>query len=245
MDYEAYVAQVDAHGTALAAAAERCGLPAAVPTCPEWDVRALLDHVGMVHRWATAHVRDGGSGTQPPLEHAPEEGVLDWFRAGHAALVETLNRTAPDAPCWAFLAGAPRTASFWARRQAHETAVHRADAEAALGVGSEFDAKFALDGIAELLEGFFGRPGGRLIAHPPFTMRIAPSDAELSWLVAVRPDGREITRNGTGPADCTLSGASADLYLHLWNRIPSAPVGADGDSAVLDRWRELACVSWS
>jgi uncharacterized protein (TIGR03083 family) len=244
MDYEAYVAQLEAHGTALADAATLAGLATAVPTCPPWDVRALLDHTGMVHRWAAGHVRAAGQG-QPELEHAPADGVLDWFRDGHAALVRTLRDTAPDQPCWAFLAGAPKTASFWARRQAHETAMHRADAESAIGRTPAYDTAFAIDGLAELLEGFYGRRGGSLLADPPFTLRVAPSDADPSWLVAVHPDHREITRDGAGPADCTLSGAAVDLYLGLWNRGPVAPVVIDGDQTIMDRWRELARVTWS
>jgi len=37
--------------------ADQAGLEAAVPSCPEWDVAALLSHQGMVHRWAAANLR--------------------------------------------------------------------------------------------------------------------------------------------------------------------------------------------
>src|SRR5262249_53658636 len=50
-----------------------------------------------------------------------------WFREGHAALVQALSVAGPDLNCWAFLA-APSPLAFWARRQAHETAIHRVDA---------------------------------------------------------------------------------------------------------------------
>jgi uncharacterized protein (TIGR03083 family) len=245
MDYDAYLGELDTHGRALAIAVQRAGLDAPVPTCPEWDARALVDHVGMVHRWAAAHVRDAAQGARPELEHAPADGVLDWFRDGHAALVRTLRASGPDQPCWAFLAGAPKTATFWARRQAHETAIHRADAESATGSMPAFDPAFALDGIGELLEGFYGRPGGTLRCDPPFTLRVAPTDADLSWHVTVGPDGREIVRDGAGEVDCTLSGPAPDLYLQLWNRAPANPVTVTGDRSVVGRWRELARVSWS
>jgi hypothetical protein len=108
-----------------------------------------------------------------------------------------------------------------------------------------FDPAFALDGIAELLEGFYGRRGGRLLADRPFTLRVAPSDADVSWLVAVQSDHREITRNGVARADCTLSGPAPDLYLQLWNRASIAPTVVEGDATVLEQWRELARIAWS
>lgn len=43
--------------------------------------------------------------------------------------------------------GVPATSprAFWARRQAHETAIHRADAESALATVPEWNAAFAAD----------------------------------------------------------------------------------------------------
>jgi uncharacterized protein (TIGR03083 family) len=184
-------------------------------------------------------VTSPNSSTRLPTACSP------WFRDGHRALLDTLRATASDQPSWAFLAGADKTASFWARRQAHETAIHRADAESACGSIPSFDPDFALDGIAELLEGFYGRRGGRLVADPGCTLRIAPSDADVSWLVAVRPDGREITRDGRGAADATVSGSSPDLYLHLWNREPTTPVAVDGDPAIPQLWKQRAVIEWS
>lgn len=244
MDYAAYLDELTRAGTELADAAADAALDAAVPTCPEWDVRALLDHTGMIHRWAAANVRNGADRGAPYLENAPADGVLEWFRDGHAALVQTLRDTDPDAPCWAFLAGAPSTATFWARRQAHETSIHRADAESARGVVPSVDPAFALDGIAELLEGFYGRRGGRLYSNPPFSLRVAPSDADASWLVTVAAEDRTVSRAGAGSADCTVSGSSPDLYLQLWNRNPATAVTVAGDPTVLERWKELARVSW-
>jgi hypothetical protein len=48
---------------------------------------------------------------------------------------------------------------MWARRQAHEAAVHRVDAQRAAGAARPggVDAGFAADGLDELLLGLFGR----------------------------------------------------------------------------------------
>src|SRR6204780_1534249 len=60
--------------------------------------------------------------------------------------------------CCGFL-DAPSPLAFWARRQAHEPAIHRADAESAAGDVTPFPAVFAADGIDELLVCFASRGG--------------------------------------------------------------------------------------
>src|SRR5262249_60086760 len=80
---------------------------------------------------------------------------------------------------WTFLE-APSPVAFWARRQAHETAIHRVDADQAAagagkaGGGAPFTPRFAADGIDELIMGFVGRnakrgswdgPAGSLAIH--------------------------------------------------------------------------------
>ena len=60
------------------------------------------------------------------------------------------GREAGSDPVWTFTGSRP--ASFWARRMAHETAVHRADAEITVGRQPEIDADIAVDGIDEWLE---------------------------------------------------------------------------------------------
>jgi uncharacterized protein (TIGR03083 family) len=63
--------------------------------------------------------------------------LLGWFRDGHAELVRALRSADPRLSCWTFLP-APSSLAFWARRQAHETAIHRADAESAAGPVTRF-----------------------------------------------------------------------------------------------------------
>ncbi len=147
-------------GALLADAAGRAGLDAAVPPCPPWLVKDLLRHTGYIHRWAARHVTecpgqvlDGPPEAEILRAAAPDPELLDWFRAGHAALVAALTTADPDLECATFMP-APSPLAFWARRQAHETAIHRADAESAAGVMPEYAPDFAADGIDELITGF-------------------------------------------------------------------------------------------
>jgi len=137
-----YVLALRRQGELLAGAAQRAGLATAVPSCPGWAVRDLLKHTGYVHRWATGFVAEGlaspaGASEQEILGQGPADAELpEWFREGHAALVRALGAAGPDTNCWAFLA-APSPLAFWARRQAHETAIHRVDAERAAGAAGQ------------------------------------------------------------------------------------------------------------
>src|ERR1700752_1604641 len=63
-DVPGYIGALRGEGELLAAAAERAGMGAPVPSCPGWAVRDLLKHTGYVHRWATGIVA-GGLGRPP------------------------------------------------------------------------------------------------------------------------------------------------------------------------------------
>jgi uncharacterized protein (TIGR03083 family) len=245
MEIAEHIAALEREGHALAGAAERAGLDAAVPTCPEWTVRDVLGHIGGVHRWATAHVAqtpDADADANAPLAEPPGEGLLDWYAAGHATLVKALRRAPDDLQCWTFMP-APTPLAFWARRQAHETAIHRADADAAVGQPSTYDPAFAADGIDELLMSFFARPRGRLVADPPVRLQVSPVDRDERWHVTVLPDKREM-RRGEEAAECTVRGSASDLYLYLWNRPPVETPEAAGNARALELWRDLAQIRW-
>jgi hypothetical protein len=70
--------------------------------------------------------------------------LIDWFREGHTRLVHTLVSAPPDLDCFTFLA-APSPLAMWARRQAHETAMHRVDAESPGSTITKFHPAFAAD----------------------------------------------------------------------------------------------------
>ncbi|MEV5633359.1 maleylpyruvate isomerase family mycothiol-dependent enzyme [Micromonospora tulbaghiae] len=244
-----HIAALDEEGVRLAAAAGRAGLDAHVPTCPGWQVRDLLHHVGGVHRWAMAHVITGRRQPYSTREEAEffavvdDDELLDWFREGHRALVDTLAAADESVECWTFLP-APSPLAFWARRQAHETAVHRADAESAVSTVPYWDPSFAADGIDELLNGFFGRPGGRLVADPPLSMALVPTDVDAGWTFYIEPAGRRLVA-GEMPAQLTVVGPASELYLLLWNRSGTERLDLRGDAAVLDLWRTRATVTWN
>jgi uncharacterized protein (TIGR03083 family) len=252
MDVAAHVASLRADGERLAEAAEAAGLDAPVPTCAEWKVRDLVHHAGGVHRWATFYVTRGHDRPTTAEEDDQLFGVvadpelLPWFRDGHAGLVAALERADAGLRCWTFLPAAESPLHFWARRQAHETHIHRVDAEAAAGWPSGCQRDLGADGIDELLNGFLARRRGRLVSDPPLALGVRATDADAAWTIRVEPDRRVTTAGITNP-DCLLQGPAGDLYHYLWNRLPidSPAVEVTGDRRVVRLWRERATITWS
>ena len=217
-DVPGYIAALRREGDLLAAAAERAGMGAGVPACPGWAVRDLLKHTGYVHRWATGYVT-GGPGHRADSESEEEilsqgpgdAGLPGWFREGHAALVRALSEAKPGLDTWAFLP-APSPLAFWSRRQAHETAIHRADAEQAAGrtSASVFEPDFAADGVDELLMGFLARSitRGR---GPSLSGSLAVHAGDgADWLIAGGAAEPGVSR-GAGAAQCDVTGPPGEL----------------------------------
>lgn len=246
MDIPDHLASLSADGRSLASAARQAGPDAPVPSCPGWRVRDLLRHTGAVHRWATAFVAEGHRAFRPVDEESDLDGdaLLDWFTEGHGRLVHALHSAPAGLECWTFLP-APSPLAFWARRQAHETAVHRVDAESAGGgTPALVPPGLAADGIDELLAGFHARARSRVRSAAPRTLRVKAVDTEAAWTVRLSDEPPRTVRGGdtSGPADCTLSGTAEALYLALWNRAPLSSVDISGDAGVAALWAENSAV---
>ncbi|MFI0899592.1 maleylpyruvate isomerase family mycothiol-dependent enzyme [Streptomyces sp. NPDC020983] len=242
-----HIAHLRREGELLADAAAEAGEHAVVPTCPGWTAGDLVRHTSTFHRWAARIVGERLPGPVPedPMPAEPVgEALLPWFLEGHGGLVRTLLAAGRETECWTFLP-APSPVAFWARRQAHETAVHRVDAESARGgTLSAFDPAFAADGIDELLTGFHARPRSRVRTGRPRVLRVRPADADAVWTVRLSADAPPRTeRNADGPADCELAGPAQDLYLMLWNRLPLDAVPLTGDAGLAALWRESSAIT--
>ncbi len=181
-----------------------------------------------------------------------DAGLLDWFREGHAALVDTLTGAPADLECWSFLPS-PSPLAFWARRQAHETAIHRHDADAAAGApGPAVDPALALDGIDELVRGFMTRSRATLRSDRPRTLQVRTTDSADgadgagSWRLTITQEPPTVTTDERPePADLTLTGPAHELYLLLWNRLPAEQareVEATGDRDLLALWNDAATI---
>ncbi len=254
MEVTAHIEALRREGELLAVAVDATDPGAAVPTCPEWTMRDLVRHLGGVHRWATGYVAEGrtevwGVGLDDVVGTWPEDAALaDWLRQGCAVLADALAAAPDDLRCWTFLP-APSPRAMWARRQAHETAIHRVDAQltarTALG---PFGPAFAADGVDELLTCFVPRRSTKLAADVPASFAVQCTDADAAWVVSIGPRG-VTTSAGPVPvgsaADCSVRGTAADLYLALWNRAGPEGLAVDGDGDVLGLFLDTVHVRWS
>ena len=222
-----------------------------VPACPGWTLRNLATHVGRAHRWA-AEITATRSAEFIPFRSVPDGKFPDdplaqpaWLTGGAQRVIAAVRAAGAD-PVWAF--GSPQPASFWARRMAHETALHRADAELAAGREPAFTPALAADAIDEwitFLSGpLYDRPDPRLQALPEgHSLHVHATDAELAgtgeWLVRHGRSAIEVSR-GHARADVALRGQAARLLLVLTRRVPpdDPAVQVLGDRAVLSRWLE-------
>ena len=241
VETDSLIAHLVDEGVRLASAAGAAGWESPVPRT-DWTVRDLVTHVGGVHRWAADVIRTGAADLTTPLGLAvgqgpPDEELLGWYREGHEALVAALREAPPDLEAGTFLP-APSPRNFWARRQAHETAIHRADADAACGVAAVFDPDFAQDGIAELLQGFAARQHGPELGD---TLTLRCTDGP-SWVVDL--SGERVTAAPMPEVERgDVSGSSSDVYLWTWNRDSSALV--DETLPAVEWWRDAVTVTWS
>ena len=251
LEFDQYVDALQAEGDRFAAIVTTTDPDGPIATCPEWSMRALVHHLGEVHRWATAVV--AGAVAKPSAMSEDFLGVLPeddqlatWFTEGHARLVDTLLAAPQELECFVFLADPPSPLLFWARRQLHETEMHRIDAESASGTCTGVTDVVAADGIDEMLTGFAPRRSTPLHCDEPVSLLITTDDIDGAWRMSIGTGTPRTERvDGTVDADCSVSGAASDLYLALWNRAGTERLDISGDRTVLDLFRDNVRVRWS
>jgi uncharacterized protein (TIGR03083 family) len=242
---ERYYAEIEASTETLAGLVHGADLTRQVPTCPEWTLRQLATHVGRAQRWA-AEIAGTRSEEFIPFRQVPDGRIPDdpalhapWLRAGAARVIEAVREAGSDR-VWAF--DGLRPASFWARRMAHETAVHRADAQITVGREPEFEPDLAADAIDEWL-GFMsgiGASDARVNALPDgavLHVHVTDEGSGGEWLV--RRAGNAVTvEPGHGKGDVAVRGPAGRLLLVLLRRVPpdDPQVEVLGDAALLTSW---------
>ncbi|MDX3066288.1 MULTISPECIES: maleylpyruvate isomerase family mycothiol-dependent enzyme [Streptomyces] len=235
----------------LRAAVDGADLTARVPGCPDWSLRELVVHVGGAHRWAGEIVRTR-SAVELPDEWVPDaEGPSGgdpaalgaWLAEGAAATVAALREAGPDTAVWTW-AGERRTA-FWARRMAHETAVHRADAALTTGAAYEVAPDLAADTVTEWLQivSFAqqsGDPEAAELRGAGKSLHLHATDVPgAEWLIEFDEDGFT-WRHAHERATVALRGPLTELMLAFNRRQKPDEGGLEvlGDSGLLDFWLE-------
>ena len=230
--YAELVAFVRSEGEAIVSAS-RQDAGAVVPTCPEWTIADLCAHVGSIYGYV-AHIVSERLTSASDVRPEPADGadMVEWLESQLDELVTALSGCEADTPMWNW-SGEPYVAAFWARRTAHESAIHRYDAQRAFGIAQPVDADLAADGLDEFIDLLLPI----VVAHHGFELPAATYALESvehdRWLVRTGDGGSGRAEPDTA-ADVTARGTSSALLLALNNRVPWTSLEVEGNAALLD-----------
>jgi uncharacterized protein (TIGR03083 family) len=231
--YAELVDAIRVQGAALRESAVQAGPDLPVATCPDWRVHDLIAHLGGVHDF----ILQATHGEQPVFDSSSGSwaDVLDRWDRVFRALVQRMSNAHADEQVWA-PPGTPPVLRSWARRAAHETAIHRLDADSAVKDLKTlvFGTEFAADGIDEFLGTLLpGTSAGR----PPTTAGTVlyhAADAGCVWQLRLDVGQpmvtTELTDSGVD-ADVNVVGTADAVYRAVWGRPSTAVV--TGDRSIL------------
>jgi uncharacterized protein (TIGR03083 family) len=240
MEHGDFVRAIRREGGALEDATRTAGIDAGVVSCPDWTIADLLAHVGLIHHWVADIVR---ARPADPVDHwrqhdpPPPVARMEWFATGCAALADGLAAAPPHDVVWTWTPD--RRVGFWSRRMAHELAIHRWDAQTAIGETQPIERELAVDGIQETFDILPVRTAANPMRGDGETIHLHCTDGEGEWLIRLAPTGVEVTREHAKGDVAARAGAS-DLLLLMWGRLAPDAVDTFGDAALLARWQELA-----
>lgn len=206
-----------------------------VPFCPGWKGVDLIGHMGAVWRRAGQALEIGEIRDRSDAPELSGTAMIEWATTQGEHLRAMARDCDPAAPCRAF--GKTVTKAFWLRRQALEVVVHLADLELALGAPVSLDDAIGVEGIAEFAD--FVIP--RVFSHSPGSwsgevVSLRP-DGARAFTLQLGPEGA-LEENATDPADLTISGAGAAIYLWCAGRGSLDALMLSGDHSLATRWRE-------
>ena len=257
MDYIGHFVREVAVFEAAGRAAAGIEIAPAVPSCPGWVVTDLILHLGMVHRFVACiigermqeppsrddrpwlELTEEWTGWLPP-GRAPQRspvpaGLLGWFHAGAADLQERFRAADPDEQVWTW--SADHSVGFWQQMQAIEAAVHRWDAQNALGAAQPLDADLAAYASGQTFEVM--APMRRTVGKAPpgqgERFSFQRTDGPGTWVVQFDGDA-VLPGTPDGDYDIQVSGTASDLALFLWQRAMTGQLDVQGETSLLSRY---------
>jgi uncharacterized protein (TIGR03083 family) len=236
--------RADYQRLASVASMSEAALEFKVPTCPDWTVNDLVDHVAHVYLHKVECMRHNASPDPWPAPGLDQGPRLDLLHRGFRELSAEFAARGPSTPAKTWFDD-DQTVGFWMRRMAHETVIHRIDAELAAGVPSEpVPDELALDGIDEILDLFLAWPSTKwteefeAVLEPKVAGSLGVSAGDKRWLVSWQPSGLVTVQPGGGEADAEISGSPEAVLRWLWRR-SDEPLAVTGDETKVEQLRRL------
>ncbi|MGI5451146.1 maleylpyruvate isomerase N-terminal domain-containing protein [Streptomyces sp. CA-243310] len=255
LEFPVLLRLIDERSTAFrAAVASAPSLDVQVPTCPEWTLFDLAQHIGEGRRDWAATVAAGPASAKSVAEGAPaapreREALLAWLAESTEQLLDALREAGPDRGCWAWweTLQSPHTSGAVARHQLQQLAVHTYDAQITVGAPQPLPVEVALDGVDEFLSTCVTTTSAW--PHEPAVIDFHASEGR-SWRLSLSADGARSARlpdPGTDPAgaagqdpDATTAflsarGTAGELVFILYDRIPIESLKLDGDRRIFEQ----------
>lgn len=238
---------MDERSTAFqAAVAAASSLDVRVPTCPEWTLFDLVQHLGEGrHKWAATVAvgpADAPAAVSVPVAPREREALLAWFAASMRELLDALREAGPDRGCWTWwgTSQSPQTSGAVARHQLQQLAVHTYDAQIAVGAPQPLSSEVALDGVDEFLTTCCATAAPW--PHKPAVVDYHAAEGQ-SWRLWLSADGARTARLASGDAavqdleaaDVTAWGAANELVMFFYGRITMESLRIAGDRGIFDQ----------
>ena len=209
-----------------------------VPSCPDWTLRDLVEHIGATQRWVTRLVADQVADPMAAFSIAWQKAPADprawpeWLEDGAASAAAAFD-SAPVGAAVFDPALSGDGLGYWSARLFGEVTVHRIDAALATDNTYVLTPDLAGEAIDEWLSNVTS--AGWAANVPGFsdamrgdgeTTRFSAPGIDRSWTIRRTEAPLELnrgngsTRTGTDDATVTVEGDPADLLFVISRRRP-------------------------
>ena len=223
---EQYLIHLNADYQLLSAAIPES--PVDVPSCPGWTTKDLAKHMAHVYL-GQAYVVETGSQAENKEHLAPyprTEDFMEFMSWGFAAITKALDINRPERPTWSWH-HSDHSVDFWFRRMAHETVIHRIDAEQAIGTVSKIDEALAIDGVDEVLDFLPLMGSWPEVPNVDFgivSIVASTKNGSKVWDLEFTDQAATVAAadNPNAAARLVIAGGAEAMDLYLWGRIDSS-----------------------
>lgn len=235
-DKAGYISAWQAQVALLRSVVAQEDLSTATPSCPEWTLGDLLRHTTAVTIRYRSRCR---TATAPGYDSLPEVtgDLLEAYDTACRELETVFNGLSMTDSAWNPTAQ-PNLAGFWLRRAVCELAVHRWDAQLAVGASEPIETAIAVEGIQEAVEALLPsgwRKRGDVAANG--LVEFIARDTNRRWYVRLRGDNIAILDfpiiDDDHPVNARATGTASDLLLALWGRVSYEVLEVEGDAELV------------
>jgi uncharacterized protein (TIGR03083 family) len=202
--------------------------PVDVPSCPGWTTNDLAKHMAQVYLHQAFVVETGNKPEEKEhlVPYPRTEDYSEFMGWGFEAIAKALDVSRAERKTWSWH-HSDFSVDFWFRRMAHETVIHRIDAELAAGSVTPIDEALALDGVDEVLDflPLLGSwPEAPNVDFGIVSIAASTKSGKKFWDVNFTSEAATVSATDEANPDARLviSGDAEAMDLYLWGRIASS-----------------------